>query len=126
MSMNSPMRRWASPRSRKIALSTHSRQSVPQKRSILPSVCGRRGVATICLMPRFSSSLVKALLPRQVTYWAAVVGEDLLGRAVAGQAGTQHFDRQGGRLTGVQPVADDEPAVVVHERHQVRPCDFAA
>jgi len=32
-------------------------------------VCGRRGAATTCLMPRFSSSLAKALLPRQVTYW---------------------------------------------------------
>ena len=41
---------------------------MPQKRSILPSVCGRRGVATICWMPRFSSSRVNALLPRQVTY----------------------------------------------------------
>ena len=63
------MRFCASPRSRNTALSRHSRQSVPQKRSILPSVCGRRGAATTCLMPRFSSSLLKALLPRQVTYW---------------------------------------------------------
>ena len=47
----------------------HSRHRVPQKRSILPRVCGRRGAATTCLMPRLSSSFVKALLPRQVTYW---------------------------------------------------------
>ena len=51
-----------------MAPSTSSRHSVPQKRSILPSVCGRRGLATICLMPRRSHSLVNALLPRQVWY----------------------------------------------------------
>ena len=50
------------------ALSMHSRHSDPQKRSIFPSVWGRRGFATTCLMPRFSNSRVKALLPRQVTW----------------------------------------------------------
>jgi hypothetical protein len=38
--VSKPIRRWASPRSRKMAASTHSRHSVPQKRSILPKVCG--------------------------------------------------------------------------------------
>jgi hypothetical protein len=41
---------------------------VPQKRSILPKVCGCRGAATIWRIPRRSHSCVKALLPRQVWY----------------------------------------------------------
>ena len=42
-----PIRRRAASRSRKTDVSRHSRQSVPQKRSTLPSVCGRCGLATI-------------------------------------------------------------------------------
>ena len=72
-------------------------------------------------MPRFSSSLVKALLPRQVTYCAAVVGQHLLGRAVRGDRRTQHLQHQRRRLAGVQTVADDEAAVIVHEGDQVDP-----
>lgn len=51
----------------------------------------------------------------------AVVGQDLLRCRVGSQRRPQHFQHQGRRLTGVQPVADGEAAVVVHECHQVDP-----
>ena len=66
--MKWPIRVRASPRSKNTAVPTHSRHNVPQKRSIFPSVCGRRGEATTWRIPRCSNSLAKALLPRQVTY----------------------------------------------------------
>src|SRR5262249_13176681 len=50
---------------------------------------------------------------------AAVVSQDLLRSAVRSQRRPQHFQHQGGRLAGVQAVADDEAAVVVHESHQI-------
>ena len=68
--MKWPIRVRASARSMKMAASTHSRHRVPQKRSILPNVCGRCGDATICLIPCFSHSLLNALFPRHVTYCA--------------------------------------------------------
>src|SRR6266702_3047231 len=49
----------------------------------------------------------------------AVVGEDLLRRAVRRQADAQHLQDQRGRLTGVQAVARDESAVVIHERDEI-------
>ncbi len=49
----------------------------------------------------------------------AVVGEDLLRRAVRREADAQHLQHQRGRLTGVQAVARDESAVVIHERDEV-------
>src|SRR5262249_26997451 len=50
---------------------------------------------------------------------AAVVGEDLLGPAVAGQRGAEYLQDQGRRLTGVQAVADQKAAVVVQEGDQI-------
>ena len=52
---------------------------------------------------------------------AAVVGEDLLGGPVGRDRRPKHLQHQRGRLAGVQAVADDEPAVVVHEGDQVDP-----
>ena len=70
-------------------------------------------------MPRFSSSLREGALAPPGDVLAAVVGQHLLGRAVGGQAGAQHLQHQGRRLAGVQAVADEEAAVVVHEGDQV-------
>src|SRR5262245_45639094 len=81
--MNSPMRWRASPRSRNTAASMHSRHSVPQKRSIFPSVCGCRGEATTCRTPRFSSFLGKGALAAPGHVLTAIVGQHLLGRAVS-------------------------------------------
>ena len=50
---------------------------------------------------------------------AAVVGQHLLGRAVAVHRRPEDLHHQGARLAGVQPVADQEAAVIVHEGHQV-------
>jgi hypothetical protein len=50
---------------------------------------------------------------------AAVVGQDLLGAAVGRQRRPQHLHDQSGGLTGVQPVADDEAAVVIQKGDQV-------
>jgi hypothetical protein len=52
---------------------------------------------------------------------AAVVRQNLLGRAVRGQRRPQHLQHQGRRLAGVQAVADDEAAVVVQKSHEVDP-----
>src|SRR5580693_10433671 len=54
--------------------------------------------------------------PRHVL--RTVVGQDLLGHAVTGQRRAHHLDHQGRRLAGMQPVADDEPAVIVHKSDQ--------
>jgi hypothetical protein len=49
----------------------------------------------------------------------AVVGQDLLGRAEVGDCSEQRLAHQRARRRGVQPIADDEAAVVVEECHQV-------
>ena len=52
---------------------------------------------------------------------AAVVGEYLLGRAVGYDRRPHDLQDQGRRLAGVDPVAGEESAVVVHEGHHVNP-----
>ena len=52
---------------------------------------------------------------------AAVIGQDLLRGAVGGQRRPQHFQHQCRGLAGVQAVADDETAVIIHEGYQVNP-----
>jgi hypothetical protein len=56
-------------------------------------------------------------LPRHVL--RAVVGEHLLGRTVGANPVAQDLEDKRGRLTGVQPKTDEEPAVVVEECNQV-------
>ena len=70
-------------------------------------------------MPRFSSSRLNWLLPRQVTYCVPLSVRISCRHAVGGDGGAEHLDHQRRRLAGVQAVAGDEAAVVVHEGHQV-------
>ena len=62
----------------------------------------------------------KALLPRQVTYWLPLSVRISCGHAIAGDAARSTSSTRP-RLAGVQAVADDEAAVVVHEGDQVHP-----
>src|SRR5450755_2529883 len=49
----------------------------------------------------------------------AVVGEHLFRRAMRSDGRAQDFEHQRGGLTGVQAVADEEAAMIVHEGDQV-------
>jgi DNA end-binding protein Ku len=88
------------------------------------------GHRQVVLVRPASTTLVLHVLhyPEQVrvcpqTVWplAAVVGQDLFRHAVGRKRRPQDFDHQRRRLAGVQPVADDEAAVIVHESDQVNP-----
>lgn len=54
-----------------------------------------------------------------------IVGQDLLGRTVIGDACAQDFQDQRRRLRRVQPVGDDEAAVIVDEGDQIDPAILA-
>ena len=64
----------------------------------------------------FFQLLVERALPAPGHVLAAVVGQDLLRHSIRRKRRAQDFDHQGRRLTGVQAVAHDEAAVIVHER----------
>jgi len=51
----------------------------------------------------------------------AVVGQEFRRRPIGVQRRPHHLDHQGRRLAGVQSVADNEAAVIVHEGDQVHP-----
>ena len=46
-------------------------------------------------------------------------GHPRLVDAVSGQSSSKHFQHQGRRLTGVQAIAGDEAAMIIHEGDQV-------
>ena len=99
---------------------------MPQNRSILPRVCGCRGAGHDLLDAPLLQLLAEGALAPPGDVLAAVVGEHLLGGAVGGDRRPQHLQHQRRRLAGVQAVADDEAAVVVHEGHQVHAAGSAA
>ena len=52
---------------------------------------------------------------------AAVVRQNLLGRPIGRDGRAQYLQHQGRRLTGVQAIADQEAAVIVHKSNQIDP-----
>ena len=108
----------------KTAASTHSRHSVPQKRSSCPTFAGVAGGR-----PNAGSRAVRGFAEGTGTapghILRPVVGQHFLRRTEIGDRRLEHFPHQRAARARAQPIADDEAAVVVEEDHQVDPAILA-